>query len=67
MDNYRGITITTSLYKIFRPTMDQPPLKYGDAQIRQSEEFKYLGLWLYHRDWFAMAGQSMAEAAEKST
>ena len=48
------------------PTMNKPPLMYGGAQIRQSEKFKYLGLWLHHKDWFATAGQSMAEAAEKS-
>jgi hypothetical protein len=46
--------------------MEKPPLMYGGAQIRQSELFKFLGLWLHHKDWFATAGQSMAEAAEKS-
>jgi hypothetical protein len=39
---------------------------YEGAEIKQSEIFKYLGLWLHHRDWFAMAGQNMAEAAEKA-
>ena len=48
------------------PTMEQSPLMYEGAEIKQSEIFKYLGLWLHHRDWFAMAGQNMAEAAEKA-
>jgi hypothetical protein len=46
--------------------MEQSPLMCGGAHIRQSEKFKYLRMWLHHKDWFATAGQSMAEAAEKS-
>jgi hypothetical protein len=47
--------------------MEQSPLMYGGAHIRQSEKVKYLGLWLHHKDWFDTAGQSMADAAKKST
>jgi hypothetical protein len=46
--------------------MDQSPLMNGGAQIKQIEKFKYWGVWLHHKDWFATAGQSVAEAAEES-
>jgi hypothetical protein len=46
--------------------MKQSPLMYGGDQIRQSVKFKFLGLWLHHRDWFVTAGHSMAEAEENA-